>query len=117
MKFTKAVFLALVFAASTPSIASDQSENETSEDAQPAAATHSIGVGDVLAETVLRPVGFIATVIGTGLFLSFLPPVAINSIYEPHEPIKDWADLMIVNPAKFTFTRPIGDYRYPQTVK
>lgn len=114
---TKTIFIALIFAAaSMPGFASDQSSNANSS-ANPAAASADYGAGDIAAEIFLRPAGFIATVIGAGLYLSFLPPVAINSIYPPHEPIKDWADIIVINPAKFTFTRPIGDYTYPQTEK
>lgn len=115
MKCIKSVFMALVFAASMPCVANDQTIDAHSAERQTSTdnASAEYGAGDVLAEVFLRPAGFIATVIGAGLYVSFLPPVAINSIYPPHEPVKDWADLIVINPAKFTFTRPIGDYRYP----
>lgn len=115
MKYIKSILITLVFAASSmPAFASDPSSN-TNNNANPVAASSDYSAGDIAAEIFLRPAGFIATVIGAGLYLSFLPPVAINSIYPPHEPIKDWADIAVINPAKFTFTRPIGDYSYPQT--
>jgi hypothetical protein len=103
MKFIKLVFMALVVAVSTPAFADDQSVNAN-------------GL-DVLADVVLRPVGLVATIVGAGAYLSVLPAVAIHSIYPPHDAYEKWADMVVINPAKFTFTRPTGDYNYPQTEK
>ncbi|CAA9891681.1 hypothetical protein METHB2_480015 [Candidatus Methylobacter favarea] len=71
------------------------------------------GVGDVLANVVLRPAGFIATVPGTSLYIIVLPATAINAIYPEHETFEDLAEIAIIRPAKFTFTRPLGVYSYP----
>ena len=52
---------------------------------------------------LIRPVGIVATVAGVGLFIASLPfdLFAMN--------FKDPAQKLIVEPAKFTFTRDLGD--------
>jgi len=129
MKIMKSVLMSLALAATSPAFADEQAAVASSPEAQPVGASSAVEQvapastskgydgGDIAAEVFLRPAGFIATVIGTGLYLTFLPPVALNSIYPTHEPIKEWAELMVVGPAEFTFNRPIGDYAYPKSEK
>ena len=52
---------------------------------------------------IVRPVGLVATVLGTGLFVLSLPLSLIQG-----EPPSDPAKKLVVEPAKFTFTRPLG---------
>jgi hypothetical protein len=52
---------------------------------------------------LIRPLGLVATVLGTGLFLVQLPlSLAIGDA--PTGP----ADKLVVEPASFTFRRPLG---------
>jgi len=54
---------------------------------------------------VIRPLGFAATVVGTVLFVASLPIdlIAWN--------VKDPAHRLVVEPARFTFTRDLGEMR------
>jgi hypothetical protein len=52
---------------------------------------------------VVRPVCFVATAVGTGLFVISLPIAAIS------RSIKKTAHVLVVRPARATFTRPLGD--------
>lgn len=56
-------------------------------------------VADVL---LARPLGLVATVVGTALFVAALPFEALSGdLQEP-------ARVLVVEPARFTFTRPVG---------
>ncbi|HVM48013.1 MAG TPA: hypothetical protein VMU04_08295 [Candidatus Acidoferrum sp.] len=57
-------------------------------------------VADVL---VVRPGCFVATVLGSALFVVALPVAAIS------RSIPRTAQVLVVTPAKATFTRPVGD--------
>jgi hypothetical protein len=58
----------------------------------------------VAADTlVVRPVCLVATVIGSGLFIVSLPIAAIS------RSVKKTAHVLVVRPARATFTRPLGD--------
>jgi hypothetical protein len=52
---------------------------------------------------VVRPVGLVATVLGAGLFVLQLPLSLIQG-----EPPSDPAKKLVVEPAKYTFQRPLG---------
>lgn len=52
---------------------------------------------------VVRPLGVVATVLGVGLFVVNLP-LSIIQGEPPADPAKRW----IVEPARFTFDRPLG---------
>jgi hypothetical protein len=52
---------------------------------------------------LLRPLGLAGTVLGTALFVVGLPFEAIAG------DISGPAKRLVVQPAKFTFTRPLGD--------
>lgn len=58
-------------------------------------------VGDAL---VARPLGLVATVAGFGLFIVASPFALISGS------AGDAWDNMVAYPAKFTFTRPLGDF-------
>ncbi len=53
-----------------------------------------------------RPVGLAATVIGGAMFVVSLPVTATSGS------IKSSANSLVGKPARFTFTRPLGDFRY-----
>lgn len=58
----------------------------------------------MLVDLVLvRPVSLVATVLGTGLFVLQLPLSLIQGT-----PPSDPARKLIVEPAKYTFQRPLG---------
>ena len=57
-------------------------------------------VADVL---IVRPGCFVATVLGSALFVVALPAAAIS------RSIPKTADVLVVQPAKATFSRPVGD--------
>ncbi len=58
-------------------------------------------VGDL---AIVRPGCFVATVIGSAVFIVALP-IAMTS-----GSVKETADTLVVQPAQATFTRPIGDF-------
>jgi hypothetical protein len=63
--------------------------------------TGSMMVADFL---LMRPVGFVATIIGTALFALSLP------FSGPGGNLQSAADLMVIAPARFTFHRALGDF-------
>jgi hypothetical protein len=69
--------------------------------ATPASAVDDLSmVGDVL---VVRPACFVATIVGSAIFVLSLP-VAASS-----RSIRKAAHTFVVRPARATFTRPLGD--------
>lgn len=53
---------------------------------------------------IVRPLGLVATVGGVGLFVLSLPFAVLQG-----EPPTEQARKFIVEPARFTFERPLGD--------
>jgi hypothetical protein len=79
--------LAITLGSATPSMASgDYGALET--------------VADVL---VVRPGCFVATIVGSVIFVVALPVAAIS------KSVNKTANVLVVQPAKATFTRPVGD--------
>ncbi|MGB8368183.1 MAG: hypothetical protein ACLPYZ_11790 [Limisphaerales bacterium] len=61
--------------------------------------------GAVVADVaIVRPGCFVATVVGSAVFIAALPIAVIS------RSVKDTADTLVVQPAKATFTRPLGDF-------
>lgn len=52
---------------------------------------------------LVRPLGLVATVVGTGLFIVQLPLSIVMGV-----PPADPAKKLVVEPAAFTFSRPLG---------
>lgn len=69
---------------------------------------------DVMMDMVLRPVSLVATVIGAGVFVGVSPLTALATIPPPHDAFEKLADTIICKPAKYTFYRRVGDYRYDE---
>jgi hypothetical protein len=71
------------------------------------ASSHaSEGSGPLTVATdavVIRPACFVATVLGSAIFVVALPVATIS------KSVKKTADTLIAKPAKATFTRPLGD--------
>lgn len=87
--------LNLVFGFSQKAVAAGMYEEQYNERSAGAMAV------DVLA---VRPLGFVATVLGTGLFVVSLPFSALGGN------VDEAAENLVVNPARFTFVRPLGEY-------
>jgi len=67
-----------------------------------ASETHS--AGEVAADVIIaRPACLAATVIGAALFIVSLPIAAISKSVDTSR------EVLVVKPAKATFTRPLGD--------
>jgi hypothetical protein len=61
-------------------------------------------VASIADVTLARPGCFVATIIGTAFFIVALPVAAVSGS------VKETAHTLVVEPAKATFTRPIGDF-------
>jgi hypothetical protein len=67
-------------------------------------ASSDTGPLEVIADVVVvRPGCFLATVIGSAFFVVALPAAALS------RSIPKTADVLVVQPAKATFSRPVGD--------
>ncbi len=85
---------ALLTVASAPALAEDYGE---SIDSAPSAEAMAFDL------VVVRPLGVVATVLGVGLFVLSLPIDLL--VWNVHDP----AHRLVVEPARFTFTRELGD--------
>ena len=56
-----------------------------------------------------RPLGLLTTIVGTAVFIGVSPFTALASIPEPHNAFHKTANIFIVAPANYTFSRPLGD--------
>lgn len=56
----------------------------------------------------LRPMGLIATVAGSALFIGLSPVTALASITPPHDAFSHMGHYLVMTPVDFTFSRPIG---------
>ena len=52
---------------------------------------------------VVRPFSFVATLIGSALFVVSLPIAAIS------DSVADTSEALVLNPGRMTFTRPVGE--------
>jgi hypothetical protein len=80
-----------------------------------AAVIGTFGLGQARAESpspegiaadivVVRPACFVATVLGSALFVVALPVAAIS------KSVNKTANTLVVKPAQATFTRPLGEF-------
>ena len=53
---------------------------------------------------IARPAGFVGTILGSAIFVLALPFAALSGSVEPV------VQTLVVEPFKFTFTRPVGDF-------
>jgi hypothetical protein len=64
-----------------------------------------ISTENMVADAILvRPLGICALIIGAGLFIISLPFSALG------KNVKEAGQKLVVAPAKFTFTRPLGEF-------
>jgi len=62
------------------------------------------GAANIIGDMVLlRPLGVCSLVIGTAFFIVSLPIAAIS------QSTKQTAEVLVADPFKFTFTRPLGE--------
>ena len=52
---------------------------------------------------VVRPLSFVATLLGSALYVVSLPVAAIS------DSVSDTAEALVLTPGRMTFTRPIGE--------
>lgn len=99
----KSMFLSFTAAAALSLSASAMAaEDANAQFVSEADATPSSGA--MAADVVLlRPLGFAGTILGTALFVAGLPFEAISG------DISGPAKRLVVQPAKYTFTRPLGE--------
>jgi len=64
----------------------------------------TVAAAMVVDVIIARPVGLVAIVAGTAVFIVALPFALISSSVEPV------AKALVADPFKFTFTRPVGDF-------
>ena len=64
----------------------------------------SVAAAMVADVVIARPAGIVATVLGSAVFIVALPFAALSGSVEPV------AQTLVVEPFKFTFTRPVGDF-------
>jgi len=73
--------------------------------AQASMLEDEITTENMVADAILvRPLGICAIIIGAGLFVISLPFSALGNN------VKEAGQKLVVAPAKFTFTRPLGDF-------
>lgn len=84
------VFITTVFASSSFAQAVIQDEEITTENM-------------VVDAVLVRPLGLCAVILGVGLFVISLPFSALG------KNVKEAGQKLVVAPAKFTFTRPLGE--------
>ena len=70
--------------------------------------------GFVLLDVLIyRPVGLVATLVGTAVFVGVSPLTALASIPEPHDAFAKISNILILFPGAYTFVRPLGDRDFP----
>ena len=69
-----------------------------------------VATSDYVLDLALRPLGLISTIVGTGLYLGVSPLTLVSHAFPPHQSFQKLGNFLVVTPAKFTFTRPVGDY-------
>lgn len=67
---------------------------------------------DSFVDIPLRITGFIATVVGTGVFVAVSPIAGLMATYPPHDATAKIIDFLILQPARYTFDRPVGDFNF-----
>ncbi len=106
-----AVFAVLMLSlVQSPAVAEDQPWPGTTKEQAP-------GLEDYLAEIVLRPLGAISNIVGLGLFVAASPITMLASIEEPHDAVANSFNGFVLAPYRYTFRRPIGEYRFRVNAK
>ena len=69
-----------------------------------AAGGASVAAAMVADVIIARPAGFVGTILGSVIFVLAVPFAALGGNVKPV------AETLVVDPFKFTFTRPVGDF-------
>jgi hypothetical protein len=107
MKFVRFLVVLMVLAYS----GSGFSENVAGNERKHIAMVETPGVNTVL-DVPLRLGGFMATVVGTAIFIGTSPITGLMTALHPHNAIEKAADFLVVRPGKYTFVRSTGDFNY-----
>jgi hypothetical protein len=67
---------------------------------------------DTVMDMTLRVGGFIATVVGTGLFIGTSPLTGIMTAFRPHKSIQQSLAYLVMRPVRYTFIRPVSSQPY-----
>jgi hypothetical protein len=62
----------------------------------------------VLDLVIVRPFALGATIATTGLFVGLSPLIGLATIIKPHDALRKTSQLLVIDPAKYTFVRPLG---------
>lgn len=62
---------------------------------------------------IYRPIGLAATIAGAALFVGTSPLIGLASIPRPHDAFPQAFDILVNNPAAYTFARPLGERSLP----
>ena len=101
-RFTQQVFVVTMAVVLLAMTSLGQAESYV-QDYVPIAAQKEVSADAMLADViVLRPFGIAATVLGTAVFVVSLPFTL------PTRSVDKAAQKLVVDPAKFTFVRPLG---------
>lgn len=67
--------------------------------------------GEMIAELLVRPIGFAALAVGTGIFIITVPFGLLNAASTGSwETVRNSGKRLVIAPALFTFARGVGDY-------
>lgn len=70
------------------------------------------GAADIIVDALIfRPIGAIGTLLGGATFLVATPFLGIASIPPPHDAVQKGSEMLVLQPADWTFNRPVGDCR------
>lgn len=72
---------------------------------------------DAFIDMPLRIAGFLATVVGTGVFVGVSPIAGLMATFPPHDAADKIIDFLILQPARYTFDRPVGDFNFDTRVE
>jgi hypothetical protein len=92
-KLMAALIVVTLISGSVPALASDGSGGGA-----------SVAASMIVDVIIARPAGFVGTILGSAIFVLALPFAALGRNVEPV------VQTLVVDPFKFTFTRPVGDF-------
>lgn len=118
----KLFYLALILSFTVPCYANPSADFKPSPTKPNAVQNSAVVVergvdgADAFIDMPLRIAGFIATVVGTGVFVGISPIAGLMATYPPHDATDKIIDFLILQPARFTFDRPVGDFNFDSRV-
>lgn len=120
----KLLYLTLILSFVTPCYASPNASEFKTSPTNPNLEYNSAVVVDkeidgldTLVDIPLRLAGFIQTVLGAGVFIGIAPITGLMTLYPPHTTINKAAEYLIVQPARYTFDRPVGDFNFDSRIE